>query len=71
MPLPGKEEVERAIATVADSRRSHETWLIWYERNPADEQKHAETCGDAAWHRQCIAGYDQVLAVLGAVLDGM
>jgi hypothetical protein len=60
------EEIEKAIATVKDSRRSHETWLIWYERHPEDEEKFGEPCGDRQWQRDCITGYDQVLIVLDA-----
>lgn len=60
--------IERAIAIVADSRRSHETWIEWYRLHPEDEAKYDPTCGDTTWHRQCIEGYDHVLDVLRQVL---
>ena len=62
-----KDDIEKAIEIIKDSRRSHETWLIWYEREPAGEAEHAATCGDSDWHRKCIAGYDHVLSVLERV----
>lgn len=69
MTTTSRADIERAIDIVTDSRRSHESWLIWYERQPTEEVNYADTCGDSGWHRQCISGYDHVLSVLRAVRD--
>jgi hypothetical protein len=61
-------DIRRAIDTVLDSRRSHESWLAWYAKHPEKEAEHADTCGDGPWHRQCIEGYDHVLMVLDSFL---
>ena len=66
---PSRDDILKAISTVTDSRRSHETWIIWYDRNPLEEANHSETCGDKQWHSDCITGYDQVLGVLSGFLD--
>jgi hypothetical protein len=62
-------DIEKAIATVEDSRRSHLSWIAWYEQHPEDEPAHKETCGDNEWHRRCVEGYDHVLHALRAVAD--
>lgn len=62
-----KEDVQKAIAIVQDSRRSHETWLIWYDQHPEDEVKYSSTCGDKKWHHDAIAGYDFVIGLLKKV----
>ena len=59
-----RERIAKAIEIVSESRRSHETWIAWYKQQPGEEAKHAGTCGDVAWHQQCIEGYDHVLDVL-------
>jgi hypothetical protein len=57
-------EVQKSITTIESSKRSHETWVIWYEQHPDQESVYAESCGEREHHRQCIESYDQVLSVL-------
>jgi hypothetical protein len=66
---PSRADIERAVDIVAESRRSHELWLSWYEDQPDEEVKYADTCGDREWQRRCIARYDHVLWVLRSVRD--
>ena len=55
--------VEQAIATVQHSRQTHVAWLEHIKSCNCQEWA-GRTVGDAEHHRACIAGYDQVLAVL-------
>lgn len=59
-----KADISKAISIVEESRRSHETWIIWYQRHPEDEARYTDTCGETAWHQKAIDGYDHVLKVL-------
>jgi hypothetical protein len=68
---PRRADIERAIEIVAESRRSHEQWVRWYERHSAEEIKYTDMVGDSAWHRQRIADYDHALSVLRLARDSM
>lgn len=68
LPPLRTEEVERAIATIEDSRSTHVYWLEYFRRDPQAARTHTGDVGDAAHHQQCIEGYDQVLSVLQAAL---
>lgn len=68
-------DVDAAIATIEDSRRTHVEWAAWLEAGPpgtscgtpgCDRDHHADVdvAGDLEHHRRCIAGYDQVLELL-------
>lgn len=52
---------ERAIAIVEDSRRTHVEWRSWLTAHPDAD---AAFVGDAQWHTECIANYDEVLQLL-------
>lgn len=62
------EEIQKAIEIVAESRRSHLSWIKWYLQNPQEIEKHSETCGDVIWHQDCIVNYDYVIEVLKSCL---
>jgi len=55
-------DVNKAIATIEDSRRTHVEWRDWLNKYPNDQR--AVTAGDAQHHIRCIAEYDHVLKVL-------
>ena len=44
------------------SRAHHIKWAEWFYKNPSDKQQ--DLVGTAQFHRECIAEYDNVLAVL-------
>lgn len=66
-------EVDEAVRIVEHSRSTHEQWLDWLARGitrcgtegcERDHSTDAEIAGDEQHHRDAIAGYDKVLAVL-------
>jgi hypothetical protein len=62
-----REDVERAIATIEFSRRTHVEWADYLEANPEaarEPQPQEDIAGSVKHHRDCIEGYDHVLAVL-------
>ena len=66
--LPTADEVERAIAIVEDSRRTHVEWAEWQEATPNwQSQVEPTSPGEPAHHRRCISEYDEVLSVLRRV----
>jgi hypothetical protein len=58
------DDVRKAVAIIEESKRSHQTWIAWYDKYPDEESVHNDTCGGKEWHLQCIEGYDHVLKVL-------
>lgn len=64
MRPPGIKAVERAIMLIEASRYSHEVAL--YE--PGKEPTFSKVTGPPAFHRKCIAEYDEVLVVLRQTL---
>ena len=70
--LASPEGVERAIAIVKDSRRTHVEWIDYLARHGDDLRPHEEIAGDADHHREAVAHYDHVLAALsGASPEGV
>jgi hypothetical protein len=63
------DDIKKAVEIVGESRQSHVSWNLYYDRRPEEEAKHADTCGDRAWQDRCIMGYDHVLKVLGDALS--
>lgn len=66
---PSVEDVQRAIATVENSRRTHVEWATFIESGATWEPT-ADHVGDVQHHLQCIAGYDHVIAVLRSIESG-
>ena len=72
--LPSASELDAAIATIGDSRRTHLAWIRVLEAPPGtpcsqegcDRDHHADAAvaGDLAHHQAVVAAYDQVLGVL-------
>lgn len=67
-PAPTKQDVERAISTIEESRMTHVRWAEWRRRGHGTDEDH-QLIGDLAWHEEAIAGYDHVLTVLRATRE--
>lgn len=60
-----RRDINRAIDTVEDSRRTHVHWAEWRRRGGKGD----DMAGDLAHHEQAIRDYDQVLEVLRAARE--
>ena len=68
-PFLTPEKIERAIAIVENSRRTHVEWAEWQDSTPNwQAQVEPTSPGEPDHHRRCIADYDEVLAVLRYML---
>jgi hypothetical protein len=63
-----KDQIRKAIATVERSRQTHVNWIEHYDRYPEEEDRWEYPAGTRENHMKFVAGYDQVLRVLRAVL---
>jgi hypothetical protein len=59
--------VDKAIATIEDSRKTHVEWRDFLNRHP--DHPHVKSVGDSQHHIQCIAEYDNVLKVLRSIKE--
>ena len=55
--------VQRCIAIVEDSRRTHVDWERYLASMP-DHFPGVDVIGDARWHAECVQNYDEVLNLL-------
>lgn len=62
---PTRADVDRAIAVVENSRRTHVEWAEFIESGQTWTPS-PDHVGDVEHHRECIVGYDHVLTVLRA-----
>ena len=59
--------VEIAKAIVSDSRHSHVTWAAYAAQIGNDYYEGHQRLGNGRHHRDCVTGYDHVIAMLERV----
>lgn len=56
---------ERLVAWLREHQATHTDWADWFEKHP-DDPRCTPDLGDAAFHRQVEARYDEMIAVVRA-----
>jgi len=57
-------DIEKAIAIIEFSRKTHRDWLLWLEKGWKEGSKYLD---DKEFHQQCVKDYDLVLRVLRGI----
>jgi hypothetical protein len=61
---------KKAIRIIQASRQTHVNWAEYFEKYPEAEQIDVhKNIGDAKFHRECIANYDEAIAEIEQMIE--